>query len=172
MGVQNSIIGFICCCGALEDAFDYSNYERVVDNQGLHEPLVSTAENGFLAEDDPPQKKKELKLNNILGFGMRDVHKDYEIGELLGEGAFGVVTRCRNRATGEVFACKKIEKRQMKRKADVEDIRREVQILMVCTVCIFLACNLCIKLISQVHLNAATKFSPVRGCSVQSLRGR
>lgn len=135
MGVQESIIRFICCCGALEDAFEDSDYDRVAENRGLHEPLMSTAENGFLGADEPVQKKKELKLNNILGFGMRDVDSDYELGELLGEGAFGVVTRCRNRATGEVFACKKIEKRQMKRKADVEDIRREVQILMVRTVC-------------------------------------
>ena len=55
---------------------------------------------------------------------------DYELLDVLGEGAFGVVKRCRNRTTGQDFACKIIEKRQLKKRADVEDIRREVQILM------------------------------------------
>ena len=59
------------------------------------------------------------------------MREDYELGDVIGEGAFGLVRRCKNRRTGDEFACKTLEKSQMKRRADVEDIRREVQILMV-----------------------------------------
>lgn len=67
----------------------------------------------------------------MLGLGHRDVNEDYELGGLLGQGAYAVVCQCRNRKTGQQYACKTILKSKLKRKADVEDIRREVQILMV-----------------------------------------
>ena len=67
----------------------------------------------------------------MLGLGIRDVTADYELGDLVGEGAFGVVRRCKHRQTGQEYACKTVVKDQLKRRADVEDVRREVQILMV-----------------------------------------
>jgi calcium-dependent protein kinase len=71
-----------------------------------------------------------LNTSNILGLGRRDVAEDYELGELLGQGAFGAVRRCTHRTTREAFACKSVVKAQLRRRADVEDVRREVQILM------------------------------------------
>lgn len=74
--------------------------------------------------------KKPVNTANILGLGMRNVMDDYVLGALLGEGAFGVVRRCRNKLTNREFACKTVLKKQLRRRADVEDVRREVQILM------------------------------------------
>jgi calcium-dependent protein kinase len=77
-----------------------------------------------------PKPKKPANTSNMLGLGIRDVTSDYELGELVGEGAFGVVRRCKHRQTGQEYACKTVVKNQLKRRADVEDVRREVQILM------------------------------------------
>lgn len=117
----------VICCGICENIFGGNDSKE--ERRALREPF-------FEPDDIPPQvvsmhRKKELKTENILGFGVKDISADYVFGDLLGEGAFGVVRRCQNKATGEWFACKTIEKRQLKRRADVEDIRREVQILLV-----------------------------------------
>lgn len=76
-------------------------------------------------------ERKPPNTTNILGFGMRDVNEDYILGDVLGEGAFGTVRRCRHRRDASEYACKTVLKEQLKRRADVEDVRREVQILWV-----------------------------------------
>ncbi len=122
-----TILNWVCCCGAFEDLIEDSSQREYSEEEVsfITRPLLSDEEDsGGVAGGNA------LVLNNILGFGRKDVMGDYTMGETLGEGAFGVVTRCTNKATGQTFACKKIEKRQLRRKADVEDVRREVQILM------------------------------------------
>ncbi|GJP66211.1 hypothetical protein CLOP_g23112 [Closterium sp. NIES-67] len=57
------------------------------------------------------------------------VHAHYEMGERLGKGSFGVVHECRNRHTGFQYACKIIDKKQLRDDADAEDVRREVRLL-------------------------------------------
>lgn len=123
-----TIIKWVCCCGAFEDLLDGSSHEEYSEERlsFLTRPLISEEGDSSGAKDG----SSGLLVNNILGFGRKDVLSDYDMGETLGEGAFGVVTYCTNKATGQGFACKTIEKKQLRRKADVEDIRREVQILM------------------------------------------
>ena len=124
-----SILNLLCCCGAFEDlVLETRVGENCETSNNLVDPLLTADDRNGIQDDRPVQK---LSTSNILGFGEKDVTQSYELGDLLGEGAFGVVRRCRNKATGEWFACKTIEKRQIRRRADVEDIRREVQILMV-----------------------------------------
>ncbi|ONK78533.1 uncharacterized protein A4U43_C02F19830 [Asparagus officinalis] len=60
---------------------------------------------------------------------MEDVKATYSIGKELGRGQFGVTHLCTNKSTGEQFACKTIAKRKMQTKEDIEDVRREVQIM-------------------------------------------
>jgi calcium-dependent protein kinase len=60
---------------------------------------------------------------------MEDVRSIYTIGKELGRGQFGVTSLCTHKATGERFACKTIAKRKLSTKEDVEDVRREVQIM-------------------------------------------
>lgn len=50
----------------------------------------------------------------------------YKILELLGSGSFGTVRKCRDRETGEYFACKTIKKERVD---NVESLRREISIL-------------------------------------------
>ena len=60
---------------------------------------------------------------------MEDVRSTYTIGKELGRGQFGVTHLCTNKATGEQLACKTIAKRKLVNKEDIEDVRREVQIM-------------------------------------------
>ncbi|CAD6343979.1 unnamed protein product [Miscanthus lutarioriparius] len=68
-------------------------------------------------------------LGAVLGRPMEDVRATYSMGKELGRGQFGVTHLCTHRATGEKLACKTIAKRKLATKEDVEDVRREVQIM-------------------------------------------
>ncbi|CAL9749810.1 unnamed protein product [Musa acuminata subsp. burmannicoides] len=58
-----------------------------------------------------------------------DLLRRYHLGEELGRGEFGVTRRCTDAATGEALACKSIAKQRLRSSVDVEDVRREVQIM-------------------------------------------
>ncbi|EHA8589990.1 putative Calcium-dependent protein kinase 29 [Cocos nucifera] len=58
-----------------------------------------------------------------------DLPLRYELGKELGRGEFGVTRRCTDTKTGEVLACKSISKRKLRTRVDVEDVRREVEIM-------------------------------------------
>ncbi|KAK6138294.1 hypothetical protein DH2020_027985 [Rehmannia glutinosa] len=60
---------------------------------------------------------------------MEDVRATYTIGKELGRGQFGVTYLCTHKQSGEQFACKTIAKRKLANKEDIEDVRREVQIM-------------------------------------------
>lgn len=53
----------------------------------------------------------------------------YQFGKELGRGEFGVTHRCVDLKSGEAFACKKIAKSKLRTEIDVQDVRREVQIM-------------------------------------------
>ncbi|KAG4906605.1 hypothetical protein AAZX31_20G036800 [Glycine max] len=79
----------------------------------------------------PPTSKpsKPAAMGPVLGRPMEDVRATYTIGKELGRGQFGVTHLCTNKATGQQFACKTIAKRKLVNKEDIEDVRREVQIM-------------------------------------------
>ncbi|KAK6272592.1 hypothetical protein POUND7_009675 [Theobroma cacao] len=72
---------------------------------------------------------KPNPIGPVLGRPMEDIKSTYTIGKELGRGQFGVTHLCTNKATGEQFACKTIAKRKLVNKEDIEDVRREVQIM-------------------------------------------
>ncbi|WOL16916.1 calcium-dependent protein kinase 20 [Canna indica] len=59
----------------------------------------------------------------------RDIGSRYELGEELGRGEFGVTYLCVDKATGDRFACKSISKKKLRTIVDIEDVRREVEIM-------------------------------------------
>nr|GMD14618.1 calcium-dependent protein kinase 17-like [Ipomoea batatas] len=69
------------------------------------------------------------KIGQVLGRPMEDVRTTYSIGKELGRGQFGVTHLCTHKKSGEQFACKTIAKRKLVNKEDIEDVRREVQIM-------------------------------------------
>ncbi|RWW71880.1 hypothetical protein BHE74_00020396 [Ensete ventricosum] len=68
-------------------------------------------------------------VGRVLRRPMEDVHATYSFGRELGRGQFGVTHLVTNRATGEVLACKSIATRKLTHRDDLEDVRREVQIM-------------------------------------------
>ncbi|CAM8952904.1 unnamed protein product [Rhodiola kirilowii] len=72
---------------------------------------------------------KDAQIGPVLGRPMEDIKVTYTMGKELGRGQFGVTHLCTHKATGEQFACKTIAKRKLVNKEDIEDVKREVQIM-------------------------------------------
>ncbi|CAA0805873.1 Calcium-dependent protein kinase 17 [Striga hermonthica] len=72
---------------------------------------------------------KAAPVGPVLGRPMEDVRATYSMGKELGRGQFGVTHLCTHKQTGERFACKTIAKRKLANREDIEDVRREVQIM-------------------------------------------
>lgn len=59
----------------------------------------------------------------------REIEETYVLGNELGRGEFGITYLCTDRETGEKFACKSISKKKLRTAVDIEDVRREVEIM-------------------------------------------
>ncbi|KAL6643557.1 hypothetical protein ACP70R_018323 [Stipagrostis hirtigluma subsp. patula] len=85
------------------------------------------------------QRKKPAHIKRISSAGLQvesvlrrktDNLKDkYSLGRKLGQGQFGTTYLCVDKATGSECACKSIAKRKLITDEDVEDVRREIQIM-------------------------------------------
>ncbi|CAL9150145.1 unnamed protein product [Musa hybrid cultivar] len=97
---------------------------------------------------DPEKKKRKKKkekrpnpfsfdYNRGPGAGLavltnptgRDIGSQYELAQELGRGEFGVTYLCTDKATGHHYACKSISKKKLRTAVDIEDVRREVEIM-------------------------------------------
>ncbi|XP_072965121.1 calcium-dependent protein kinase 29-like [Typha angustifolia] len=89
----------------------------------------SSASNSSTSPDDT-RTVFVSPLSVLPGTGDGDAFlRRYRLGPELGRGEFGVTRRCADAETGEALACKSISKRKLRRKADAEDVRREVEIM-------------------------------------------
>ncbi|GAB2298774.1 Calcium-dependent protein kinase 17 [Dionaea muscipula] len=77
----------------------------------------------------PTKPAKQAPIGPVLGRPMEDVKTTYSFGKELGRGQFGVTHLVTHKQSGEQFACKTIAKRKLLNKEDIEDVRREVQIM-------------------------------------------
>lgn len=59
----------------------------------------------------------------------KDITKKYRLAKELGRGEFGVTHQCFDLLTGQVLACKTISKGKLKTEIDIQDVRREVEIM-------------------------------------------
>lgn len=59
----------------------------------------------------------------------QDIFQRFKFGKELGRGEFGITYQCVDKETGENLACKKISKSKLRTEIDVEDVRREVEIM-------------------------------------------
>ncbi|XP_021636096.2 calcium-dependent protein kinase 26 isoform X1 [Hevea brasiliensis] len=82
-------------------------------------------------------KKKDLIMRRgvdtqsyyVLGHKTANIRDLYTLGRKLGQGQFGTTYLCIENSTGIEYACKSISKRKLISKEDVEDVRREIQIM-------------------------------------------
>lgn len=65
----------------------------------------------------------------VLGHKTDNIRDIYTLGRKLGQGQFGTTYLCTEISTGIEYACKSILKRKLIAREDVEDVRREIQIM-------------------------------------------
>lgn len=90
-------------------------------------------------EQDKKKQKKRGSVKRVSSAGLRvdsvlqretDNFKEFfTLGRKLGQGQFGTTFLCVEKATGQEYACKSIAKRKLVTDDDVEDVRREIQIM-------------------------------------------
>lgn len=68
-------------------------------------------------------------INVLHDASGHDIFSRYRFGRELGRGEFGVTYECVDIENGEKVACKKITKDKLRTEIDVEDVRREVEIM-------------------------------------------
>ncbi|WOG86335.1 hypothetical protein DCAR_0205537 [Daucus carota subsp. sativus] len=90
-------------------------------------PPQTTAKRPAPAPQHPPPRSSPI--GRILGKPMEDVRASYSFHRELGRGQFGVTYLVTCKSTHRQFACKSIATRKLNRKDDIEDVRREVQIM-------------------------------------------
>lgn len=80
-----------------------------------------------------PQEPLELPAQSlgsfVLGRFTENLEDLYLLGRKLGQGQFGTTYLCIDKSTGNEYACKSIAKRKLISAEDVEDVRREIQIM-------------------------------------------
>ncbi|KAI7747354.1 hypothetical protein M8C21_007987 [Ambrosia artemisiifolia] len=94
------------------------------------------------SHEEKPKPKPKTKatggFKRAQSMGMKDsvlqrktenLKDVYSVGKKLGQGQFGTTFLCIEKETGKEFACKSIAKRKLTTKDDVEDVRREIQIM-------------------------------------------
>jgi calcium-dependent protein kinase len=69
------------------------------------------------------------EIGPILQRPMVDVRTLFHLERKLGIGQLGTTYLCTERATGLKYACKSVPKRKLVRRADIDDMRREITIL-------------------------------------------
>ncbi|KAK8514405.1 hypothetical protein V6N12_009111 [Hibiscus sabdariffa] len=129
-----------CCSRGNSEIPDTNEQEASVKND-TNGPNSSSREDSFCntppAQQEAPSaqssgassKRNRPNIGSVLCRPMEDVRKTYDIKKELGRGQFGVTYLCTHKAKGEQFACKTIAKRKLTNKEDIEDVRREVQIM-------------------------------------------
>ena len=70
-----------------------------------------------------------LNADSVLQRKTISLKEFYTLGPKLGQGQFGTTFLCVEKATGKEYACKSIMKRKLLTEEDVEDVRREIQIM-------------------------------------------
>jgi calcium-dependent protein kinase len=123
-----------CCSKGAGHAGDDSKEPPAPPAAPKVEPVASSSTGSTVpAPPAAPNAKAGSKppapLGDVLGRAMEDVRATYSISKELGRGQFGVTHLCTHRSTREKLACKTIAKRKLATREDVEDVRREVQIM-------------------------------------------
>ncbi|CAD7698109.1 unnamed protein product [Ostreobium quekettii] len=74
----------------------------------------------------PTSRKEAKSFRRVLCRETPDIEAEYELGEKLGQGKFGITRMAVNRATTEKAACKSILKRKI---LGTEEVEREIEVM-------------------------------------------
>ncbi|TYG76290.1 hypothetical protein ES288_D03G103500v1 [Gossypium darwinii] len=107
--------------------------------QPLSDSGVGLLDGGINIQPAPPPPRPQQSsthhhhpspaVGRVLGRPMEDVRSTYVFSGELGRGQFGITYLVTHKKTKQQFACKSIPKRKLINPEDIEDVRREVQIM-------------------------------------------
>lgn len=111
----------------------YKNYlQGLQDRKDRRQEMQRKAEEARLPEEEQKKMLRSLERKETEYMRLQR-HKfgvdDFEQLTIIGRGAFGEVRLCRARATGEIFAMKKLKKSEMLSRGQVEHVRSERNLL-------------------------------------------
>ncbi|XP_054776545.1 calcium-dependent protein kinase 26 isoform X5 [Prosopis cineraria] len=108
------------------------NPNKDISNDSCTDQYSNSSNLPFLI---PPKKDAIMRrgVDNqayyVLGHKTPNIRDLYTLGRKLGQGQFGTTYLCTENSSGTEYACKSISKRKLISKEDVEDVRREIQIM-------------------------------------------
>lgn len=73
--------------------------------------------------------QRVILLTKLTSRGEQSISDKYNLGRELGRGEFGITYLCTDKESQEALACKSISKFKLKTPIDLEDVRREVDIM-------------------------------------------
>ncbi|KAL7613405.1 calcium-dependent protein kinase 1 [Lactuca sativa] len=119
-----------------DEATDHQSPLPVQNKPPQHITIPKT---GKKQETEPVKPKKAGQMKRVSSAGLRtdsvlqrktgNLKEFFSLGKKLGQGQFGTTFLCIEKASGELYACKSIAKRKLLTDEDVEDVRREIQIM-------------------------------------------
>lgn len=110
------------CCGSAGGSKKPKTNPFAEDHSGYGNTNANNNNNN----KKPARTPRRSVLGDCDG---HDITAKYELGQELGRGEFGITYLCSDRETGERLACKSISKKKLRTPVDVQDVRREVEIM-------------------------------------------
>ncbi|KAK7285581.1 hypothetical protein RJT34_20357 [Clitoria ternatea] len=114
-----------CCVTPKTDETGNNNNNNKKNKRGKKENPFAI-DYGFGGNNHNANGSKLSVLKSPTG---REIEARYELGRELGRGEFGITYLCTEKETGEELACKSISKKKLRTAIDIEDVRREVEIM-------------------------------------------
>ncbi|KAF8398011.1 hypothetical protein HHK36_016937 [Tetracentron sinense] len=110
---------------------------KLVESTKSIEPDLKEGETKSTEEAAKPKKPHHVKrvssvglqTDSVLQRKTENLKEIYSLGRKLGQGQFGTTFFCLEKTTEKELACKSIAKRKLTTEEDVEDVRREIQIM-------------------------------------------
>ncbi|CAH2076677.1 unnamed protein product [Thlaspi arvense] len=104
-------------------AQEFSKEAHKKDDSSKNPPLLIPLKEPIM------RRNMDNQAYYVLGHKTPNIRDFYTLSRKLGQGQFGTTYLCTEVATGVDYACKSISKRKLISKEDVEDVRREIQIM-------------------------------------------
>ncbi|KAJ0243867.1 Calcium-dependent protein kinase 8 [Hirschfeldia incana] len=107
-----------CCASPGSDTKSKDGKPKTKNNPFYSEAYTTTNRSGA-----------NFKLSVLKDPTGHDISLMYDLGREVGRGEFGITYLCTDINTGEKYACKSISKKKLRTAVDIEDVRREVEIM-------------------------------------------
>lgn len=106
-----------------------SNSDHHNHHRNNNKPLNPPPPPSFNFKNDAMRRGPDNQTYYVLGHKTPNIRDLYTLGRKLGQGQFGTTFLAIDNSTSIEYACKSISKRKLISKEDVEDVRREIQIM-------------------------------------------